>query len=69
MALQKRRLGKARIHNRRSAWVRRQMEASQKQLTKCGNCDSMKLSHRVCEQCGFYGGRQIIEVSQEGFEE
>lgn len=68
MALQKRRMGKARIHNRRSAWMRRQMEAASTTTTTCSNCGVTKLPHRVCESCGFYGGKQIIEA-QEVFEE
>ncbi len=69
MALQKRRLGKGRIHSRRSAWMRRQAEAASTTVGSCSNCGANKLPHCVCEQCGFYGGKQIIEVAQEGFEE
>ena len=69
MALQKRRMGKARIHSRRSAWMRRQAEAASTTVAKCTNCQADKLPHRVCETCGFYGGRQVIEVAQEAFDE
>ena len=27
----------------------------------CSNCGSLKLRHRVCEECGHYKGKQIIE--------
>ncbi|MFN0083878.1 MAG: 50S ribosomal protein L32 [Blastocatellia bacterium] len=29
-------------------------------LSTCGNCGSKKLSHRVCPQCGFYDGRNVV---------
>jgi large subunit ribosomal protein L32 len=61
MALQKRRLGKARIHHRRSAWA-----ASFKKplVTRCPNCGEPKAPHRVCLACGFYRNEQVIETDQ-----
>ena len=32
------------------------------QLGKCSQCDSPALPHRVCPSCGFYKGRQVINV-------
>ena len=37
----------------------------------CPQCQSVKPPHRVCDVCGFYGGREIFSVnpkdgSQEG---
>jgi large subunit ribosomal protein L32 len=29
----------------------------------CDNCGGVKLSHHICESCGFYRGRQILSVS------
>jgi len=26
----------------------------------CSNCGDIKHSHRVCESCGFYRGKQVI---------
>ncbi|NQU29277.1 MAG: 50S ribosomal protein L32 [Anaerolineae bacterium] len=34
-------------------------------LTTCSNCGSMRLPHTVCANCGFYKGREVIEVSKE----
>ena len=34
-------------------------------LTACTNCGSMCLPHTVCSECGFYKGREVIEVSKE----
>ncbi len=34
-------------------------------LVQCSNCGEYRLPHHVCENCGFYQGREIIEVEQE----
>ncbi len=31
-------------------------------LSKCPNCHELKMSHRVCPHCGYYKGREVIEV-------
>ena len=62
MALQKRRLGRTRIHHRRSAWMRR---AGRKPLVQdCPNCKSPRIPHRVCMKCGFYGNEIVIKVAE-----
>lgn len=30
----------------------------------CPNCDAPQISHRVCSTCGFYKGKQILNVKQ-----
>lgn len=30
-------------------------------MSRCPNCKEVKYPHRVCESCGHYGGRQMIE--------
>ena len=37
--------------------------------TKCSNCGKAKLSHRVCPNCGFYKGRQVVTPKAEKTEE
>ena len=32
------------------------------QLTTCPQCAAPYASHRVCPACGFYNGRQVINV-------
>jgi large subunit ribosomal protein L32 len=32
-------------------------------LTTCKNCGSKKIQHVVCGSCGYYDGRQVLEVS------
>ena len=29
-------------------------------LVQCSNCGEMRLPHTVCDNCGFYQGREII---------
>ncbi len=31
-------------------------------LSKCSHCGSRKQNHRLCEQCGFYKDRKVIDV-------
>ena len=31
-------------------------------LTKCSKCGAAALPHAVCQNCGFYKGREIIDV-------
>jgi len=33
-------------------------------LVQCSNCGETRLPHHVCGNCGFYQGREIIEVEQ-----
>jgi large subunit ribosomal protein L32 len=30
-------------------------------MVVCPNCGEMKLSHRVCKECGSYNGKTVIE--------
>jgi len=27
----------------------------------CPNCQAPRIPHRICMQCGFYGGQQVIK--------
>jgi large subunit ribosomal protein L32 len=31
-------------------------------LSECPNCHEPKAPHRVCPRCGFYKGKQLINV-------
>ena len=33
-------------------------------LTKCPNCARPAHPHRVCPECGFYKGRQVVQTSE-----
>ena len=65
MAVQKRRQSSARTASRRSAWM---ASVKTPNVQRCSKCQAPKASHRVCMECGFYDGRQIIEVEQKDAE-
>lgn len=31
-------------------------------LTKCGNCNALRVGHRVCPHCGYYDGREVVKA-------
>ncbi|MFH1782918.1 MAG: 50S ribosomal protein L32 [Candidatus Omnitrophota bacterium] len=33
-------------------------------ISTCPNCKAPKLPHRVCKACGFYKGRQVIQIKK-----
>ncbi|HZJ57022.1 MAG TPA: 50S ribosomal protein L32 [Clostridia bacterium] len=55
MAVPKRRTSKARRNKRRANW-----KVSLPGMTECPQCGTIKLSHRVCRECGFYNKKQVI---------
>lgn len=34
-------------------------------MVVCPNCGEMKLSHRVCKECGTYNGKTVLVEKQE----
>ncbi|NLN41733.1 MAG: 50S ribosomal protein L32 [Clostridiales bacterium] len=57
MAVPKRKTSKARRDKRRAHW-----KVSMPGMTECPQCGTMKLSHRVCKECGYYNKKQVIAV-------
>lgn len=57
MALPKRRHSAARGRKRRTHW---KIKATS--LIACPQCKQLKLAHKVCLVCGYYDGRQVIEI-------
>lgn len=57
MGIQKRRRSKARTASRRAQWKLRPPV-----LVACPQCHNLMAPHRVCPTCGYYGGREVIEV-------
>lgn len=56
MAVPKRKVSKARRDKRRSnVW---KLDAPA--LGRCEKCGELKLSHRVCDNCGTYKGVEVI---------
>jgi len=57
MALPKKRHSKARGRRRRTHWT-----LSRVNFAPCPQCTQPKLPHQVCQACGYYNGRQAIEI-------
>lgn len=53
-------------HMRHTSGHRDQRRANQAldsiNLSKCGHCGEQKLPHKICANCGYYNGKQIIDV-------
>jgi large subunit ribosomal protein L32 len=58
MAVPKRKTPRAKSRTRRAANWR--LDAPPRSL--CPNCAAVKLPHTVCSNCGWYRGRQMIDV-------
>ncbi len=57
MAVPKRRMSRSNTRSRRAHW-----KVAPVVTVACQQCRSPKLPHAVCQVCGTYNGRQIIEV-------
>ena len=58
MAVPKRKTSKARRDSRRAnSW-----KLSLPGIVECSQCHQPKLAHRVCKKCGYYDGRQVINM-------
>lgn len=58
MAVPKKKTSKSKTRSRRaSAWTLDRSGSS-----TCPRCGSVRRPHVVCGECGWYGGRQAIEV-------
>lgn len=58
MAVPKRKTSKARRDKRRNNVWKLQAPA----LVKCSQCGELKLAHRMCKNCGYYNGREVVKV-------
>ncbi len=59
MALPKRRHSKTRGRKRRTHDNLRRAG-----VTLCPRCDTVKEPHRVCPNCGYYAGREVIAMEK-----
>ncbi|MCH5160337.1 MAG: 50S ribosomal protein L32, partial [Clostridiales bacterium] len=32
-------------------------------LVECPQCHELKVAHKVCDACGYYDGKQVVEIS------
>lgn len=58
MAVPKRKTPRSKTHSRRSA----NMKLAPPAKSLCPQCGAAKQPHRVCNNCGTYRGRQVIDV-------
>jgi large subunit ribosomal protein L32 len=58
MAVPKYKTSKARSRRRKSI----NMKLTSPSLIACGTCGNKLLPHRICPKCGFYKGKQILEL-------
>ena len=57
MPLPKKRHSKARGRRRRTHW-----KVTASSLISCPQCKQPRVPHRVCKVCGYYDGRQVVEI-------
>lgn len=55
------------VPQRRTSKTRKRMRRTHFKLTvpgmvECPQCHEMKLSHRVCKNCGYYKGREVVSA-------
>ncbi len=60
MAVPKSKVSKQRSNKRFAS----NYKASVPTLVECPQCHEMKQSHRVCAKCGYYDGKQVVEVAK-----
>ncbi|MDP3981013.1 MAG: 50S ribosomal protein L32 [Chlamydiota bacterium] len=53
----KKKFSRARRDSRRATYKAHPLSTS-----PCPNCSQPRLPHRVCTSCGYYKGRQIIQI-------
>ncbi len=57
MAVPKRKVSKARRDKRRSNVWKLKLPG----MTKCPKCGAYNLNHRVCSECGYYDGKEVVK--------
>lgn len=60
MAVPKRKMSRSRTRHRRSNWLR----LAKPTYATCKRCKSPIRPHTVCQECGYYAGRQIVDVDE-----
>lgn len=58
MAVPKRKTSKAKTASRRASSYR----LNKATIIECPNCHETKLPHRVCPNCGYYDGKEVVTV-------
>lgn len=65
MGVQQSRRSNARTARKRAAWLK----TEKPNVMECPQCHSFKLPHRICTECGFYNGREVLAKKEETTEE
>lgn len=63
MAVPKRKTSPSRRNNRRS-----HDSLNGVSLVECSNCGELKLSHHICQACGYYSKNEILSSDNEDIE-
>jgi large subunit ribosomal protein L32 len=58
MPVPKRKASKARRNRRKSA----NQVVTASSFMDCKNCNDVCMPHQVCQNCGFYGGKKVMET-------
>ena len=61
MAGPKKKVSRRRGRNRRAGSFKLMLPG----MMECPQCHKMKLAHRVCKNCGYYDGKQVMSVEQD----
>ena len=59
MAVPKRKMSKARRDSLRANW-----KLTVPGLVECPQCHEKKMPHRVCPECGYYNGKQVVAMEE-----
>lgn len=56
----------AQKHSQNATWQRRSLKklSNMTAYTRCTNCGTHKLSHRVCPECGFHRWEHILTIKE-----
>jgi len=55
-------LPKRRHSTQRQGKRRAAIKLKKNTLVKCKNCGSFTIPHRVCVNCGYYGGKEVVKT-------
>ncbi|MFZ5844953.1 MAG: 50S ribosomal protein L32 [Patescibacteria group bacterium] len=57
-------LPKRRHSTRRGGKRQAAIKLNLTKLVKCPNCGSFHLPHRVCKNCGYYDGKEVVKKKE-----
>jgi large subunit ribosomal protein L32 len=60
VAVPKRKTSRSRTRHRKAQWLRTTPPA----VATCPRCKAAKRPHTVCATCGYYAGRQVVDVGE-----